>query len=245
LKILFYTHSINEAILIQQTAKMTTIVPRIIEIECADSSLPVLIVTTSFSEKSSTASTQVVLDNYKSSIPDLNQKYKRIVIIERYPASFKERATEAFKASELPRSEEDPHPEDINYQILALEVIDWLFTLGLDRIHLMGKCAGASLAQFIVQECENGDQILHHDGKTISIERLILCVPGCRTPELLLNYPIPLLCVWQADDQQGFSWGHISEDPEQYAKIFSRSNDILKTFPGCQHEIPVEVFSLL
>ena len=242
MKILFYTNSINEAILIQQTAKMTTIVPRIIEIEGADSSLPVLVVTTSFSEKSSTASTQVVLDNYLL-IPNLNQKYKRIVIIERYPASFKERATEAFKASEFPRSEEDPHPEDINYQILALEVIDWLFTLGFDRIHLMGKCAGASLAQFIVQECENGDQILHHEGKTISIERLILCVPGCRTPELLLNHPVPLLCVWQKDDPQEFTWGHISKDPERYAKIFCRSNDILKTFPGNQHEIPVEVFS--
>jgi len=223
---------------------MISITPlfRSIDIEGADTNLPVLVVTTSFSEKSSLATTKVIVDNYLS-IFNLKEKYKRIVIIERYPASFKERATTAYNAAQLPRSEEDFHPEDVNYQVLALEVISWLFTLGLDCIHIMGKCAGSELAKFIVQESDY-DQLLHHEGKTISIEKLILCVPGCRTPELLLNHPVPLLCVWQKDDPQEFTWGPIREDPERYAKIF-RDHATLVTFPGCQHEIPVEVFSLL
>lgn len=222
---------------------MSLFIPKIIQIDSGDSSLPVLVVTTSFSERSSRATTQVVIDNYMS-IPDLNQKYKMIVIIECYPDSFKDRATAAYKAAQLPRSEEDPNPEDINYQILTLKVITWLFTLDLDRIHLMGKCAGASLAQFIVQESDNGD--LHYQGKKMSIEKLILNVPACRTPELLLNYSIPLLCAWQADDQQKFTWSPISKDPERYAKIFENRPDVtLVTFPGNQHEIPVGMFLLL
>jgi hypothetical protein len=229
---------------------MTSIVPCIIEVEGADPKLPVLVVTTSFSEKSSKASTKVVVDNYQQ-IPDLNQKYRKIVIIQQYPASFTERANlafQAFEASQQIRSEEDPHPEDINYQILALEVIDWLFTMDLKKIHLLGKCAGASLAQFIVQEGESIDDhvLLHRNGNTISIEKLILAVPACRTPELLLNYNLPVHCTWQRDDSQEFSWGPITEDPLHYAKIFQ---GIIRysssVFEGCEHEIPVGLFVLL
>jgi hypothetical protein len=226
---------------------MTTFIPKIIQIDGADSTLPVLVVTTSFSERSSRATTQVVIDNYIS-IPYLNQKYKMIIIIECYPTSFKDRAAAAYNAAQLSQSE-DPHPEDINYQILALEVIDWLFTLNLDRIHLLGKCAGASLAQFIVQESKdlNSNKVfIHCQGKTISIGKLILTVPASRTPELLLDYHIPLICAWQMNDPQVFTWGPISEDLERYAKIFkNKTNVTLVTFPGDQHEIPVEVFLLL
>lgn len=230
---------------------MTTFTYKIIRIPDAPSNLPVLVVTPGFSETSSRTTTQVVLDNYMS-IPNLYQKYKMIVIIECYPASFKNRAITAYQAAQLPRSEDDPHPEDINYQILALEVIDWLFTLdndlnlNINRIHLMGKCAGSSLAQFIVQESE-GDQVsLYYQKKTILIEKLILNVPACRNPELLLNYDIPLLCAWQADDQQVFTWGPISKDYMRYADIFNNRTDVtLVTFPGNQHEIPVGIFHLL
>jgi hypothetical protein len=220
----------------------------------ADPELPIFLATPSFSYESSEASTKVILENYQN-IPNLYKKFRAIAIIMNYPKSFKERAKIAYDSSIVPRSDEDLHPEDVNYQILALEIISWMFSRGYKRIHLMGKCAGASLAQYIVQE---GTPVINHGDKNncillknglqeIYIEELILVGPACRTPEKLLMYSsIPILCVWQEHDPKIFTWGAISEDPARYEIIFKNSPNVtLKTLSGNEHEIPSGLFELL
>ena len=222
--------------------EMDAIDPLVIDIPGADAGLPSLVVITSFSLDSSLATTNVVENNYNR-IPDLVTKYRKIVIIRRYPSYFKKRATDAFNAAV---EQGNPELEDITYSELAEEVITCLMSLGLGRIHLMGKCAGASLVQFIVQSCDAPTPVLVRGDQTVSIEKLIPCVPACRAPEGLLPYMIPMLFAWQRGDTRQFTWGVCCKDEQRYSGIFT-NGDLHELYgsPGTDHEVPVKVFCLL